>query len=103
MSKKVCEISILGNKYTIKSEETQSRVKEIEDYVNKQLQEVLGKSKSLSVQNATILAALNIAGEYFKLKEEQKIYHNGVLKKSKEILSWIDNRLENVKGSETWV
>ncbi|MBI2609038.1 MAG: cell division protein ZapA [Deltaproteobacteria bacterium] len=103
MSKKVCEISILGNKYTIKSEETQNRVKEIEDYVNQQLQEVLKKSKSLSVQNATILAALNIAGEYFKLKEQQQTYHNGVLKRSKEVLGWIDNQLKNVKGSEPWV
>ena len=103
MSKKVCEINILGTKYAIRSEATERSVREIETYLNDRLQEVLKKSNSLSVQDATVLAAMNIAGEYLKLKETQKIFHEGVVKKSKDILSWIDNQLENVEGVEHWV
>ena len=103
MSKKVCEISILGNKYTIKSDEPEKKIREIESYVNQKIEEVLKKSKSISTQNATVMAALNIAGEYFKVKESQRDYHAGVVKKSKDILDWIDARLKNVENVKTWV
>ncbi len=100
MSKKVCEISILGNKYSVKSEEVESRVREIENFVSNKIEEVLKKSKTLSVQDATILVTLNIAGEYLKLKENHVDYQDGVMKRSKEILAWIDNQLKNADDVE---
>ena len=100
MSKKVCEISILGSKYSVKSEETESRVHEIETFVSNKIEEVLKKSKALSVQDATILVTLNIAGEYLKLKESQRDYQDGVMKRSKEILTWIDNQLKKASDIE---
>ncbi|MBI2027109.1 MAG: cell division protein ZapA [Deltaproteobacteria bacterium] len=103
MTNKVCEINILGNKYSMRSDEGVERIREIESFVNQHLQEVLEKSKSLSLQNATILAALNIAGEFFKLKDNQKDYQEGVVRKSKDILKWIDNQLEEAKGVDVVV
>jgi len=87
----------------MKTDEGVERIRDIESFVNQHLQEVLEKSKSLSLQNATILAALNIAGAYFKLRDNQKDYQEGVVRKSQDILKWIDNQLEEAKSMDVVV
>lgn len=66
------EIRILGQKYTIRGDVSEKEMKELAAYVDEKIKEVLDKSPSITPLNAAILAALNIAGEFHKLKKEQK-------------------------------
>ncbi|MDA8156743.1 MAG: cell division protein ZapA [Actinomycetota bacterium] len=65
------EVRIFGQKFTLRSDQSEERMQEIAAYVDGQIQEVLSKSPGISALNAAILAALNIAGQYHSLKQEQ--------------------------------
>ncbi len=66
------EIRILGQKYTIRGDASEKEMKELASYVDGKIKEILDKSPSIAPLNAAILAALNIAGEFHKLRKEQQ-------------------------------
>ena len=66
------EIRILGQKYTIRGDASEKEMKELASYVDGKIKEILDKSPSIAPLNAAILAALNIAGEFQKLRKEQQ-------------------------------
>ena len=65
------KVRILDREYLVSSEEDQEQVQKIADYVNEKLREVRDSSEGLSEKKTAILAALNIASEYFQLSKEQ--------------------------------
>ena len=66
------EIRILGTKYTIRGDATESEMKEIAAWVDSKIKEVIDKSPNITPLNAAILAALNIAGELHAFKKEHR-------------------------------
>jgi len=64
------KIKILEHEYLIKSDEKEVQVYRIAEYVNNKLREIQAKMPGLSEKKTAILAALDIAGEYFQLKKE---------------------------------
>jgi len=65
------EVYILGQKYTIKGEAPEEYIRELASFVDKKLKEVYNISPNITPVKASILAALDIADELFKLKNEQ--------------------------------
>jgi cell division protein ZapA len=65
------KVRILDREYLVTSEENQEEVQRIAEYVNEKLREVQDSTQELSDKKTAILAALNIAGEYFQLLKEQ--------------------------------
>ncbi|MEW6571123.1 MAG: cell division protein ZapA [Nitrospirota bacterium] len=65
------EVNILGQKYTIKGDAPEEYIKELASYVDKKLKEVQSMVPNITPVKATILAALDIADELFKLRNEQ--------------------------------
>ena len=65
------KVRILDREYLVSSEEDQEQVQKIADYVNEKLREVKDNTEGLSEKKTAILAALNIANEYFQLLKEQ--------------------------------
>jgi len=65
------KVRILDREYLVTSEENQEEVQRIAEYVNEKLREVQNNTEGLSDKKTAILAALNIAGEYFQLLKEQ--------------------------------
>ncbi len=65
------KVKILDREYLVTSEEDQEQVQRIAEYVNEKLGEVLDNAEGLSEKKTAILAALNIASEYFQLLKEQ--------------------------------
>jgi cell division protein ZapA len=67
MIDKVIEIEIYGQKYRIKvkGEEDEKYISHLTSYVDQKMREVAVKSKSVDVLKVAVLAALNIADEYF--------------------------------------
>jgi cell division protein ZapA len=65
------KVRILDHEYLVTSEEDQEQVQRIAEYVNEKLGEVRDNTEGLSEKKTAILAALNIASEYFQVLKEQ--------------------------------
>lgn len=71
--KKAYEVTILDQKFVLKTENDETHVKRVADYVNKILHEIREHSKTISTQNIAILGALNIADEMFSRDDQTRV------------------------------
>ena len=80
MIDKVIDIEIYGQKYKIrvKGEEDEKYISHLTSHVDQKMHEVAVKSKSTDIIKIAVLAALNIADEYF-LSQKQLDQLNEVL------------------------
>jgi cell division protein ZapA len=67
--KKALDVEILGQKFTISSDAEEGYMLKVADYVDGKMQEVMRASKPVAKSNVAMLAALNIADEYHRLKD----------------------------------
>jgi len=65
------EVYILGQRYTIKGDAQEEHIRNLASYVDNKLKEVYNSSPNITPVKASILAALDIADELFRLKNEQ--------------------------------
>ena len=71
--KKSYEVTILDQKFVLKTENDENHVKRVADYVNKVLHDIREHSKTISTQNIAILGALNIADEMFSRDDHTRV------------------------------
>ena len=83
--KKAVDVEIMGEKFTVRSDAEESHVRKVAGYVDGKMQEVLKTTRPTAKANVAMLAALNIADEYQRLKEN----YEGVLQR----LSHLSKRL----------
>lgn len=81
--KKSYDVIILGQRFSLKTDNDESRVKRVADYVNKVTHGLREKSPAISTQNVAILGALNIAEEMFAREERSKEMIAGWVEKLK--------------------
>jgi len=67
--KKALEVEILGQKITISSDAEEGYMLKVANYVNDKMQELIQASKPVAKSNVAMLAALNIADEFHRLKD----------------------------------
>jgi cell division protein ZapA len=71
------EVTILGQKYTLKGDAQEDYIKKLAAFVDGKLKEVYAASPTMTPLKAAILASLNIADELHKLQEaEESIARN---------------------------
>ncbi|MDY6856790.1 MAG: cell division protein ZapA [Thermodesulfobacteriota bacterium] len=95
--KRNIDIDILGHKYTIKSDEQEDHVFNIVYYLNEKIEEVLRTTKTVDTLNVLLLAALNIAGELFRLKDEEAELHRQIENTSQRLITFIDSQIEDIE------
>jgi len=86
------DVYILGQKYTIKGDAPEEHIQKIAAFVDAKIKEVYKNTPSVVPLKASILAALNIADELYKLKAYQKrqddiTKHIGHIEERAEMLS----------------
>jgi len=86
-------IEILGREYNVRSDEGEERVKKIAEYVDQKIKEIAADTKTLSTINVAILAALNIADDYFRAVEDQNHLTRTVKNKSGQLIAMIDSKI----------
>ncbi len=89
-------VEILGREYTIRSDEGEERVKKIAEYVDGKLKRISESSRTASTLNAAILAAMDIANEYFEAQEGRTHLHQRVEEietKSSRLIELINARI----------
>jgi len=94
MIDKVIEIEIYGQKYRIrvKGEEDEKYISHLTSYVEQKMREVAVKSKSVDVLKVAVLAALNIADEYFLCQKN--------LDQLNEVIGLMENEIESLEALE---
>jgi len=88
--KRTMEISIMGQKFMIKSDSDDDYVTTVAKFVDQRISEVIQNTKSVASLNVAILAAMNIADEYFKFKRDRKDRFGQVEKKVEDLIELID-------------
>jgi len=66
--KKKYQIRVLGQDISVLSESGDEHVEAVVSYVNDKVAEIQRDTKAINVLQVAVLAALNIADDYFKLK-----------------------------------
>ncbi len=90
--KRTFEVTLLNQKFHLKSDSDEKHVQRVADYVNKKLFDIQEKTRSVSSLNVALLAALNIADDFFKIKGG-KGGNEKARTKVKEIVKLIDRYL----------
>ena len=91
MTDKVIEIEIFGQKYRIrvKGEEDEKYIGRLTSYVDQKMREVSVKSKSVDSLKISVLAALNIADEYFLSRKK--------LDQLNEVIGHMESKIESLE------
>ncbi len=64
------EVEILGKTYTVHGDKDHDYVRKVAEYVDRKMREIAQVTGTVSTSRIAILAALNIADEYFALQAE---------------------------------
>jgi len=88
--KRTMEISIMGQKFMIKSESDDDYVNRVAKFVDDRINEVMQNTKSVASINVAILAAMNIADEYFRFKQDKEQKLTMVEKKIEDLIELVD-------------
>ena len=84
------EVYILGQKYTIKGDASEEHIRKLASFVDEKLKEVHNNAPNISPVKASILAALNIADELFKLRDEQEEMDKYIEEKTQRLTALFD-------------
>jgi cell division protein ZapA len=83
--KKALDVEILGQRFTISSEAEEGYMLKVAGYVDGKMQELMRSSKPVAKSNVAMLAALNIADEYHRLKDTHEAILNRLDQLSKKL------------------
>lgn len=87
--KRAVDVEIMGQRFTVRSEADEGYIRRVADYVDAKAQEVLSANRPLGNFNVAMLAALNIADEYHRLKER----HDRVLQRLQQLTKKLSTKL----------
>jgi len=88
--KKEVEIRVLGQKFMVRSDSGDDYVGEVASFVDQKMNEVMKTSKSVASLNVAILAAMNIADEFLKYKNQKEKKLDEAREKIKGLIELID-------------
>ncbi|MGQ9631070.1 MAG: cell division protein ZapA [bacterium] len=100
-------VEIFGSKYKIKGDAEAEYIKKLAQYVDAKMNEIAISTSTTSVAKVAILAALNVADELYRLREERASsdgdnLNQAIEYKTRELLQLIDNGIGSISiGSGT--
>jgi cell division protein ZapA len=87
--KKRYNINILGQDISVLSESGDEHVIQVVDYINKKAEEIGKNSGNMTSLRIAILVALNIADEYFQIKQWEEERHRQLEYRSERLINLI--------------
>ncbi len=84
------EVQILGQSYSIKTDEDEAYVKSLAGYVDEKLKEIYSAAPNVNLAKAAVMAAFGIADELFKLKMEREDFDKMIEEKTKVLSEFLD-------------
>jgi len=88
--KKRYYIKVMGQDLSVVSDAEEEHVAKVVQYVNDKVEEIGKQTSHFNSLNIAILAALNIADEYFRVKVAEEIIHQQLESRSEKLISLIN-------------
>jgi len=88
--KSTVEVNILGQRMVLRSDEDSRHIERLASYVNRKVDEVAAHGP-ISSSKLAVLAAINIADDYFRALDEAREFRQQVAKKSRALLNEIES------------
>ena len=92
----VIHVEILGQQYPIRSQLDSSYVSELASYVHRQMQVASERSPAGDSVRVAVLAALNIADDYFRCRDGHSMNEDSVKQRTLEIEAIVDQAIAHV-------
>ncbi len=92
MPTRTIDITIQGNRYTLRSDESEEHLGRVAEVVDQSFHEVTGGKGSSSFHTA-ILAAMNIASDLVKLEQQHEDVRKEIDSKTRSLIELIDERM----------
>lgn len=86
-------INILGKEYNIKSDVDENYAKQIAECLNQKVEEVVKTTKTVATLNILVLAAMNIANDYFQTKKLNEELISMIETRSGDLTRYIDSQM----------
>ncbi|MBN1898774.1 MAG: cell division protein ZapA [Spirochaetes bacterium] len=87
------KVNILGNEYTLKTDADEYYIKQLADYLNKKFLEMTHKGHGPSTLKESIMVALNVADDFFRLKEQVEKTERDLKTRADELIKKIEDGL----------
>lgn len=91
------QVKIFGEVYTLRGEAEPKYANELAQYVDQKMQEISSKSPATHSSKVAILAAINIAHEYFQCHRKKKEQERAIGEKTKDIIEGIEEQFEEFR------
>jgi len=88
--KKQYKIRVLGQDISVLSDSGDEHVEAVVSYVNDKVAEIQKNTKAINVLQVAVLAALNVADEYFKLQGEKEDICHQMESRSEQLIHLIN-------------
>jgi cell division protein ZapA len=85
------KVRIRNAEYLVQGEDNEKQVQRIADYVNDKLKEIEQGTEGLSEKRTAILAALDIAGDYFQIIREREDLLSKLRQRTQSLIRSIDS------------
>ena len=89
----ITTVRIFGKEYPIASDQNPEYVRTLAAYVDEKMGEVSGGSETATASRVAVLAALNIADEYMRLKNEKEKFIGLVEGRVSKVIKMVEEKL----------
>lgn len=93
-------LELFGQRFTVVSDNDESHVRDIVDFVNRRLEEIRDQSRRIQTDQIALLAALNIAEELFRERQNAAALRRRVRERSVKMLGAIDSIAQIIDAPE---
>ncbi len=84
------EVQILGQSYSIRTDEDEAYIKSLAKYVDEKLKDIYNVIPNINQTKATVMAAFGIADELFKLRIEHENLDKLIEEKTKILSGFLE-------------
>jgi len=90
MKMRSVKVQILGQSYSIKTDEDDAYMKSLAGYIDEKLKEIYAAAPNVNQAKATVMAAFGIADELFKLRMQKEDIDRKIEEKTRVLSGLID-------------
>jgi cell division protein ZapA len=88
------KVSVAGQQLAVRTSAKPTYIKELASFVTAKIEEARQSGRTVTTQSVAILAAMNIADELYRLRENQKQLKRQVRETSQRILRYLEQETE---------
>ena len=89
------EFNIEGRKYLLKSDESEEHLRDVAELVRRKVAFIKKSSPNVSIQKASMLAALDFASQTIHEKKKAIHYRTTILSKANQLLNKLEQEVDH--------